>query len=77
MFYKSSVIRIGDLLLGGEYPVRVQSMTNTNTLDTRATVDQAIRMIEAGSELVRITAQGVREAQNLKDIKEALHKRGY
>lgn len=77
MFYKSSVIRIGDLLLGGDYPVRVQSMTNTNTLDTRATVDQAIRMIEEGSELVRITAQGVREAQNLKDIKEALHKRGY
>jgi (E)-4-hydroxy-3-methylbut-2-enyl-diphosphate synthase len=63
--------------LGGNNPVRVQSMTNTNTLDTEATVSQAIRMINAGCEYVRIAVPGIREAVNLKNIKKDLRKRGY
>ncbi|HLN52408.1 MAG TPA: (E)-4-hydroxy-3-methylbut-2-enyl-diphosphate synthase, partial [Lentimicrobium sp.] len=76
-FYKSRVVRIGDLLLGGDHPIRIQSMTNTDTMDTVATVNQAIRMIDAGSEMVRITAQGLREAENLANIKRLLHERGF
>ncbi len=75
--YKSRIIKIGSLALGGDNPVRIQSMTSTNTLDTAATVEQSIRMIEAGCEMVRITAQGVREAEHLALIKRALKKRGY
>lgn len=63
--------------MGGSHPIRIQSMTNTGTLDTRATVDQAIRMIEAGSELVRITAPGPKEAAHLWVIKTELKKRGF
>ena len=54
---KSRVIQIGDIPLGGNYPIRVQSMTTTNTMDTQSTVEQSIRMIEAGSEYVKILAQ--------------------
>jgi len=72
----SRQIHIGNLTLGGGAPVRVQSMTNTDTLDTRATVEQALRMVEAGCELVRITAPDVRAAENLGRIKEELLKRG-
>jgi (E)-4-hydroxy-3-methylbut-2-enyl-diphosphate synthase len=74
--YKSSVITIGSLPLGGEYPVRLQSMTNTNTLDTKSSVGQCIRIIEAGADLVRLTAQGIREAENLANIKNELRKAG-
>lgn len=77
MKYISKSISIGNLLLGGEHPIRIQSMTNTDTLDTKATVAQAIRMINAGSELVRITAPGVREAENLREIKRRLNTLGY
>lgn len=76
-WYKSKVIRIGELLLGGDHPIRIQSMTNTDTMDTVATVNQAIRMIEAGAEMVRITAQGVKEAENLANIRQRLHERGF
>lgn len=69
-------IHIGHLTLGGGAPVRVQSMTNTDTMDTRATVEQALRMVEAGCELVRITAPDVRAAENLGRIKEELLRRG-
>lgn len=62
---KSSIVQIGNTPLGGEYPVRIQSMTNTSTLDTAASVDQCIRIIQAGADYVRLTAQGVREAENL------------
>lgn len=72
----SRQIYIGHLTLGGGAPVRVQSMTNTDTMDTRATVEQALRMVEAGCELVRITAPDVRAAENLGRIKEELLKRG-
>ena len=72
----SRQIHIGHLTLGGGAPVRVQSMTNTDTMDTRATVEQALRMVEAGCELVRITAPDVKAAENLGCIKEELLRRG-
>jgi len=75
--YISSEILIGSIPLGGTHPVRIQSMTNTNTLDTKATVAQCIRIIEAGADYVRITAQGVREAENLANIKKELRKAGF
>jgi len=74
---KSHTVHIGDLPLGSDYPVRVQSMTNTNTMDTEATVAQCIRIIEAGGEYVRVTAPGVLEAEHLAVIKNTLHRREY
>src|SRR4051794_39753504 len=70
-------VKIGDLLLGNFHPVRVQTMTTTDTMDTIATVEQSIRCIEAGAELVRITAPSKKEAENLRNIKDELRKRGY
>jgi (E)-4-hydroxy-3-methylbut-2-enyl-diphosphate synthase len=70
-------VKIGDLLLGNGHPIRVQTMTTTDTMDTIATVEQTIRCIEAGAELVRITAPSKKEAENLKVIRDELHKRGY
>jgi len=75
--YISKIVSIGRLQLGGKHPIRLQSMTNTNTLDTRATVEQSVRMIEAGCEMVRITAPGLKEAAHLQVIKDELKKRGY
>jgi len=75
--FKTRVVTVGDIGIGGDNPIRIQSMTTTNTMDTIATVEQAIRMFESGSELVRITAPSIKEAENLKNIKEELHKRGY
>ncbi len=72
----SRQIKIGNLTLGGGAPIRVQSMTNTDTMDTKATVEQALRMVEAGCELVRITAPDVKAAENLGRIKEELLKHG-
>lgn len=71
------VVSIGNVKLGGNYPVRIQSMTNTPTLDTQATVAQCIRMIEAGCEMVRITTQNRKEAENLKQIKKMLREAGF
>ncbi len=70
-------VTIGDVPLGANHPIRVQSMTTTDTMDTIATVDQSIRMIEAGCEYVRITAPSINEAKNLEQIKKELHRRGY
>jgi len=70
-------VRIGDLLLGNLHPLRVQTMTTTDTMDTLATVEQSIRCIEAGAEMVRITAPSKKEAENLLAIKKELRKRGY
>jgi (E)-4-hydroxy-3-methylbut-2-enyl-diphosphate synthase len=70
-------VKIGDLLLGNGHPIRVQTMTTTDTMNTIATVEQTIRCIEAGAELVRITAPSKKEAENLKVIRDELHKRGY
>ena len=70
-------VKIGDLFLGNGHPIRVQTMTTTNTMDTLATVEQSIRCIEAGAELVRITAPSKNEAENLLNIKNELRRRGY
>ncbi|MDH7463345.1 (E)-4-hydroxy-3-methylbut-2-enyl-diphosphate synthase [Chitinophagaceae bacterium 26-R-25] len=70
-------VKIGDLLLGNFHPIRVQTMTTTDTMDTMATVEQSIRCIEAGAEMVRITAPSKKEAENLLNIKNELRKRGY
>lgn len=70
-------VKIGDLLLGNLNPIRVQTMTTTDTMDTIGTVEQSIRCIEAGAELVRITAPSKKEAENLLNIKNELRKRGY
>ena len=74
---KTREVRVGNLLLGNNQPIRVQTMTTTDTMDTIATVEQTIRCIEAGAELVRITAPSIKEAENLMNIKSELHKRGY
>jgi len=74
---KTREVKIGDLLIGNNHPIRVQTMTTTDTMDTMATVEQSIRCIEAGAELVRITAPSKNEAENLKAIKDELRKRGY
>ncbi|MBI2731083.1 MAG: flavodoxin-dependent (E)-4-hydroxy-3-methylbut-2-enyl-diphosphate synthase [Sphingobacteriales bacterium] len=70
-------VKIGDLLLGNFNPIRVQTMTTTDTMNTIGTVEQSIRCIEAGAELVRITAPSKKEAENLLNIKNELRKRGY
>jgi (E)-4-hydroxy-3-methylbut-2-enyl-diphosphate synthase len=70
-------VKIGNLLLGAGHPIRVQTMTTTDTMDTEATVAQCIRCIEAGAELVRITAPSKNEAENLRLIKDTLRQKGY
>ena len=74
---RSSVVRVGNVEIGGDHPIRLQSMTTTNTNDTEGCIEQAIRIIEAGGELVRLTTQGSREAENLRNIREGLRQRGY
>ena len=74
---KTVEVKIGDLLMGNFHPIRIQTMTTTDTMDTIATVEQSIRCIEAGAELVRITAPSKKEAENLLAIKNELRKRGY
>jgi (E)-4-hydroxy-3-methylbut-2-enyl-diphosphate synthase len=68
---------VGNLVIGGGHPIRVQTMTTTDTMDTDATVAQVIRCIEAGAELVRVTAPSKKEAENLANIKAILHAKGY
>jgi (E)-4-hydroxy-3-methylbut-2-enyl-diphosphate synthase len=70
-------VAIGNVPMGGNNPIRIQSMTTTDTMDTTGTVEQSIRMIEAGCEYVRITAPSIKEAQNLAEIKKQLRQRGY
>lgn len=70
-------VSIGDLKMGANHPIVIQSMTTTDTMNTQATVEQSIRMIEAGCQLVRITAPSKKEAENLANIKSELKKRGY
>jgi (E)-4-hydroxy-3-methylbut-2-enyl-diphosphate synthase len=70
------VVNIGDLPLGGTHPIRVQSMTTVDTMDTLGSVEQTLRMVAAGCEYVRITAPSIKEAQNLLEIKKELRKRG-
>ncbi|SUZ48231.1 uncharacterized protein METZ01_LOCUS1085 [marine metagenome] len=75
--FKTREVIVGTIGIGGNNPVRIQSMTTTDTMDTKETVEQSIRMIEAGSELVRITAPSKREAENLKNIKKEIRNHGY
>ncbi|TAL63201.1 MAG: 4-hydroxy-3-methylbut-2-en-1-yl diphosphate synthase [Bacteroidetes bacterium] len=75
--YISTSVNIGSTPLGGDNPIRIQSMTNTDTLNTKASVAQCIRIIEAGADYVRLTAQGIREAENLANIKKELRKAGF
>src|SRR4051812_32605499 len=74
---KTLEVTIGDLPMGGDNPIRVQSMTTIDTMDTMGSVEQVIRMVDAGCEYVRITAPSVSEAENLRNIKAELRKRGY
>ena len=74
---KTREVYIGDIPLGGDNPIRVQSMTTVDTMDTMGSVEQVIRMVDAGCEYVRITAPSIKDAQNLDNIKKELHNRGY
>ncbi len=74
---KSISVRVGSTAIGGDNPIRLQSMTTTATMDTKGCIEQAIRIIEAGGELVRMTTQGTREAENMRLIREGLTARGY
>ena len=74
---KTVNVRVGQTAIGGDNPIRLQSMTTTATMDTEGCIEQAIRIIQAGGELVRMTTQGTREAQNMRLIREGLTARGY
>ncbi len=75
--FKTREVRIGKVALGANHPIRVQSMTTVDTMDTEGSIEQSIRMIEAGCEMVRITAPSKKDAENLKNIKEGLREKGY
>lgn len=75
--WKTREVLVGKLGIGGDNPIRVQSMTTTDTMNTKATVEECIRMINAGCELIRITAPSKKDAENLKNIKDLLIKKGY
>jgi len=74
---KTTIAHVGNIEIGGSNPIRLQSMTTTDTNDTQACVEQAKRIIDAGGELVRLTTQGTREAENLKNISQQLKQQGY
>ena len=73
---RTRVVSVGGVDVGGDYPIRIQSMTNTDTMDTEATVNQTERLVAAGCEIVRVTAPSIREAENLALIKDSLKRRG-
>jgi (E)-4-hydroxy-3-methylbut-2-enyl-diphosphate synthase len=74
---KTSEVQIGSTTLGGDNPIRIQTMTDTDTRDTEATVEQIIRTVKAGADYVRVTVKGIHDAENLKNIKKELLERGY
>ncbi|WP_372773897.1 (E)-4-hydroxy-3-methylbut-2-enyl-diphosphate synthase [Mangrovibacterium sp.] len=74
---QTAVVQVGKIPVGGDYPIRIQSMTDTDSKDTEATVDQIIRIIKAGADYVRVTVKGMPDAENLKNIKRELVARGY
>ena len=74
---ETTVAHVGSLNMGGDNPIRIQSMTTTNTDDTEGSAAQSERIIKAGGELVRLTTQGIREAENLKNIQEAIRRDGF
>ena len=75
--FQTREVKVGEVVFGGDYPIRVQSMTTVDTMDIIGTVEESIRMIDAGCELVRITAPSNKEAENLKHIKSELASRGF
>ncbi len=75
--FNTRIVNIGNTPLGGNYPIRIQSMTTTNTMDTAATIKQCIRIIQAGADYVRITAPSINEAKNLENIKKELRRAGF
>jgi len=75
--WKTREVQIGDVPMGGDNPIRIQSMTTIDTMDTMGSVEQTIRMVDAGCEYVRITAPSIKEANNLANIKQELRARGY
>jgi (E)-4-hydroxy-3-methylbut-2-enyl-diphosphate synthase len=75
--FETRVVNIGDIPMGGNNPIRIQSMTTVDTMDTIGSVEQTIRMVDAGCEYVRITAPSIKEAENLANIKKELRNRGY
>jgi (E)-4-hydroxy-3-methylbut-2-enyl-diphosphate synthase len=75
--FETRVVNIGDIPMGGNNPIRIQSMTTVDTMDTIGSVEQTIRMVDAGCEYVRITAPSIKEAENLANIKQELRNRGY
>jgi len=74
---KTHTVKVGQLGIGGENPIRIQSMTTKDTMDTEGSIEEAIRMIDVGCELVRLTAPSKKEAYNLAKIKKGLKERGY
>lgn len=75
--FKTTAVKVGNMIIGADEPIRLQSMTTVDTMDTEGSVAQSIRMIDAGCELVRITAPSIKEARNLEAIKDGLEKKGY
>ncbi len=75
--FKTRTVNVGNVKIGGDNPIVIQSMTTTNTMDTIATVEQSIKMFESGSELVRITTPSLKDAENLQNIKDEIKRRGY
>lgn len=75
--FRTREVQIGDIPMGGDNPIRIQSMTTIDTMDTLGSVEQTIRMVDAGCEYVRITAPSIKEAENLGNIKKELRARGY
>ena len=73
---QTTTTHVGSVTIGSDSPIRVQSMTTTNTNDTEACISQALRIIRAGGELVRLTTQGVREAENMRNISDGLKQQG-
>ena len=73
----TSECRVHDVIIGGDNPIRIQSMTNTNTNDIEGSVAQIERIVDAGADIVRLTAQGTREAMSLKEIEAGIHRDGY
>ena len=75
--WQTREVIVGNVGVGGKNPTRIQSMTTTDTMDTEGTIAQSIRMIEAGCEIVRITAPSIKEAENLRAIRDGLREKGY
>ena len=73
---KTRVVNVGDVSIGGDHPIRLQSMTISDTMDTDAAVAETVQLVDAGCELVRLTAPSLNEAENLRHIKAALNRRG-